>query len=77
MLVSKIDIIDQIPSDRLITQAQKIIAEKDAVILAEAKRIKTDFLTTLDKKHFLTKSVAKFLKPQKALTPKMLFEILK
>ena len=37
MLVSKIDIIDQIPSDRLITQAQKIIAEKDAVILAEGR----------------------------------------
>ena len=77
LLVSKIDITSQIPNDRLVTQAQKVIAKKDALILAEAKQAKTHFLVTLDRKHFLIKSVAKFLKPQKVLTPKMFFKILK
>ncbi len=34
------------------------------------------FLVTLDRKHFMTKNVAHFLKPQKVLTPKELIELL-
>jgi len=74
-LVSKIKILDQEPDDRLIRQTQKIIVKKDAVILAEAKNSKADFLVTLDKKHFLKDSVRKFLSPQKILTPKDLLTL--
>ena len=75
MLVSQIGIIQQVPNPKLINQAKKVIAEKDAVILQEAKRAKTHYLVTLDKKHFLTLKVEKYLKPQKVLTPKMLIQI--
>ncbi len=72
MLVSQINLIQQTPNQKLINQAKKIIVEKDAVILQEAKQAKTNFLITLDQKHFLNQKVDKFLKPQKALTPKEL-----
>lgn len=75
MLVNQIEILDQMPDDKLIAQAKKIIAEKDAVILAEAKKAKCDFLVTPDKKHFLTPKAKEFLKPKKILTPKMLIAI--
>lgn len=65
------------PEVKLINQAKKVIHPKDAVILAEAKRAKADYLITLDKKHFLTEPVSKFLKPQRVLIPKMYFEIIK
>ena len=74
MLAGKIKILDQKPDKKRILEAQKVIAEKDASILAEAKEAKTDFLVTLDKKHFLTKDIEKFLNKQKVLTPKMLIE---
>lgn len=76
MLVEKIQTIQQVPDDLLIKKARKIIAEKDSVILAESKNSKAHFLATLDKKHFLTESVATFLNPQKVVTPKMLIEII-
>jgi len=77
MLVQKIKILDSLPDDQLIAKTKAIIAIKDAVILAEAKKAKADFLVTLDKTHFLTSAVDKFLKPQKALTPKMPLELIK
>ena len=76
-LVAKIHILDQKPDPSLIIKAKKVIAEKDAVILAEAKQAKSDFLVTLDKKDFLNEKVTQYLKPTIALTPKMLFEFLK
>lgn len=76
MLVEKIKILQQLPNSSLIKKSKKVITEKDSVILAESYKSKADFLVTLDQKHFLTKSVAKFLKPQRALTPKMLIEII-
>lgn len=75
LLVDKITIYDQLPSDADIKKAKIVIAEKDAVILSEAKQAQTSFLVTLDRKHFMTKEVANFLKPQKALTPKELIEL--
>lgn len=74
MLAEQIGITQQVPSHLIIKKAKKAIVEKDSVILAESYQSKADFLVTLDQKHFLSDSVAKFLKPQKALTPKMLIE---
>lgn len=74
MLVSKLSIIDQIPNEEQITKAKKVIAEKDAVILAEAKKSNCEYLITLDKKDFLQEKVYKFIKPKKILTPKMFFK---
>ena len=74
-LVDKITIHDQLPDDKKIKRAKKVIAEKDAVILSEAKQAQTSFLVTLDRKHFMTKNVANFLKPQKVLTPKELIQL--
>ena len=76
MLVGKITIIQQLPNSQLIEKAKKVIVEKDSIILAESYKSKADFLVTLDRKHFLTEPVAKFLKPQKALTPKMFIELI-
>lgn len=75
-LVAKTQILDQKPDLSLVKKAQKVIEEKDSVILAEAKQAKCDFLVTLDKKDFLNEKVAKFLKPKIALTPKGLIELL-
>ena len=77
MLVTRLDIILSNPSENLIRQAKKVIVEKDAVILAEAKKSKCDYIITLDKKDFLQEKVFKFIKPKRILTPKMFFEILK
>lgn len=76
-LVGKTQILDQKPDINLTKSAKKVIAAKDAVILAEAKQANVDFLVTLDKKDFLNEKVAKYLKPTIALTPKMLFVQLK
>jgi len=75
MLVSKLSIVDQIPSDVQIIKAKKVIAEKDAVILAEVKRSNCEYLITLDKKDFLQEKVYKFIKPKRVLTPKQFFDI--
>lgn len=74
MLVSKIKILEQTPNNKQIRQAEKVIVKKDAVILAEAKQANTDYLVSLDKKHFMSPSVEKFLGETKILTPKMLIE---
>lgn len=76
MLAEKLEILKQLPDTKFIEETKKIIVEKDSVILAESHKSKADFLVTLDRKHFLTESVAKFLKPQRTLTPKMLIEII-
>ena len=75
-LAEKTQTLNQKPDPGLIIIAKKIIAEKDAVILAEAKQVKCDFLVTLDRKDFLNEKVAKFLKPSIALTPKDLIKTL-
>ncbi len=74
MLTKKLIISKQLPNNKLITKAEKIIVKKDAMILAEAKQAKTNFLITLDRKHFLTTKIRSFLKPQKILTPKLFFK---
>lgn len=74
LLAKRLEIINQTPDDKIIAGAEAAIVKKDAVILAEAKSAKTDFLVSLDKKHFLTLKAAKFLGKTKVLTPKMLIE---
>ncbi len=74
LLVSKITILNQVPNQRQIESAKKVIVEKDAVILASAKLAKSQILLTLDQKHFLTPTVGEFMKPAQILTPKMFFE---
>lgn len=76
LLVDLLIIKKQKPDDKLISKARKVIAEKDAPILAEAKQARCNFLVSLDKKHFLTTPVADFLKPQIIMTPKILIELL-
>lgn len=76
-LVDKLIIYDQLPDEKGIKKAKKVIVEKDAVILSEAKQAQTSFLITLDRKHFMAKEVASFIKPQKVLTPKELIELTK
>lgn len=77
MLVDKLEVAGQLTDNLLIQKAKQVIVKKDAVILAEAKKSKCNYLVTLDKKHFLRPEVANFLKPQKVLTPKMFLEIIK
>jgi predicted nucleic acid-binding protein len=69
-LATKLRIINQQPIPKLINQAQKVIVKKDALILAEAKQAKANFLVTLDRKHFLKPQPRKFVSPQKIVTPK-------
>lgn len=57
------------PEAETIALCEKFIHFKDAPILAAAITKKVDILLTLDRKHFLTKSVADFAKPMKILTP--------
>ena len=75
LLVEQLTIIDQRPDESVIRQAKKVIAQKDAVILAEAKQSKAEVVVTLDKKHFLTPKAAKFMGKQKVVTPKILLAI--
>lgn len=70
LLVRQLTIVDQHPSDRLIAKAKKCIAQKDAIILAEAKTAPCDMLVTLDRKHFLTEQAKAFIHPKKILLPK-------
>lgn len=76
-LVEKLEITHDLPGEKLVDQARKVIAEKDAVILAEAKRLQADYLVTLDKKHFLTPEVGKFLRSRRIMTPKMVLDKLR
>ncbi len=72
LLVEQLTILSQAPQSERIKEANAVIAQKDAVILAEAKESKADILATLDKKHFFTQAVTDFVKPQKIMAPKMI-----
>ena len=69
-LAEKIKIVD------FINKAEEVIAKKDAVILSQAKQARTNFLVTLDKRHFLKAKATKFISPTKVLTPKDLLQML-
>lgn len=74
LLMSQLTLLPQSPGVERIKRAKTVIVEKDAVILAEAKQSKADIIATLDKKHFFTKTVMDFVKPQKILAPEMILK---
>ena len=73
LLVDRLIILNHIPNQKQIESAKKVIAEKDAPILASAKLAKSQILLTLDQRHFLIPAVERFIKPAQILTPKMFF----
>lgn len=74
LLSKKLVILNQLPNEARIKRARKVIVKKDAIILAEARTSRAEYLVTLDKKHFFSEKVRRFLKPQRVVTPKMLIE---
>ena len=76
LLSKNLEIIHIKPNAKVILKAKKVIAEKDAPILADAKGSNINILVTLDQKDFLKPEVEKFLHPKKIMTPKILLEIL-
>lgn len=71
-LVRQMTILKQHPSRPRYALAKKVIADKDAMILAEAKHSRAPYIATLDRKHFFTGEVSRFVKPQQIVTPKMI-----
>lgn len=71
-LIKHLTLIDSTPNPVAIAKAQAVIVQKDAVILAEAKQANSDYLVTLDQKHFFTQKVITYLTPTKVVTPKQL-----
>lgn len=53
---------------------EKIINEKDALVLAGAGKSKVDYLVTLDRKHFFTNKMRLARLPFKIVTPGQLIE---
>lgn len=70
LLVDRIKILDIGLNKSDVEKAEKFIVKKDAVILSQAKASKSNFLLTLDKKHFLQEKAINYIKPTKILTPK-------
>lgn len=58
------------PSPEDIREYEKIIEPKDAHVLASAIESKSDYLITLDQKHFFTDKIKKTKLPVKIVTPK-------
>ena len=76
LLARQVKILDQTPNTKLIQKALKVIVEKDAVILAEAKQSQARYLVTLDTHHFFTPRARNFVKPTKIVSPKILFHFI-
>jgi len=74
MLVGQLEIISLVPDKDQIRRAESVTAKKDAPILASFLISKAQFLVTLDRKHLLIDSVKSFIKPSRAVIPKMLIE---
>ncbi|MCL5984994.1 MAG: PIN domain-containing protein [Actinobacteria bacterium] len=62
-------IIAEVPSDKLLSDCEKIINQGDAHVLAAAITGRCDFLLTLDRKHFITASLKSADLPFIILTP--------
>ena len=73
MLAELLTITESNLSASEIVLTKKVIAEKDAAILADFKKSKCSILIILDKKDFLQERVLKFVKPKRVLTTKMFF----
>lgn len=75
ILSENIHILNHIPNQAQIQEAERVIAKKDAVILAEVKYASVTYVVTLDIKHFFTNDVKQFLYPVKIVTPKELLTL--
>jgi predicted nucleic acid-binding protein len=60
-------------TEREILAASKIVARKDAPIVAAARKAKVDFLVTLDKKHLLDKPEISDFVGANVVTPMIAF----
>ena len=76
LLVKQLELLKIVPNQKAIMNAEKVIAKKDAPIIADAKNSSIQILLTLDRKDFLRPSVEKYLAPKKILTPKMFYKLL-
>lgn len=76
VLVEKLkQIISTMPSMRDISNAGKVIVQKDAVILSQFKSSECDILLTLDKKDFINDKVRRYIDPKKIVTTKQFYEL--
>ncbi|OGK21650.1 hypothetical protein A3C23_02640 [Candidatus Roizmanbacteria bacterium RIFCSPHIGHO2_02_FULL_37_13b] len=73
---AKLGVIDE-PLPELIELCEKVIYNKDAPILAAAIQSPCQYLVTLDRKHFLTNEVAKFVKKIVIITPGDFIKLMK
>lgn len=71
---SKITVLDY-PDKKDVSPWYGVIDSKDAHVLASATQTMTDYLVTLDRKHFMLSEVKKAV-PFKIVTPKELIEVL-
>lgn len=62
-------VLEKLPAEEEIKKFYSLIATKDVHVLATAVQAKTEFLVTLDKKHFFTPKLKKAKLPLKILTP--------
>lgn len=74
MLVKYCEILTELPDERELLKARKVIVEKDSAILSEFKQSDCSHLITLDKRDFLQDIVRKFIKPKEVVTPKEFIE---
>lgn len=68
-LANKLDISKTRIEKKSVLRAKRVIAEKDAAILVDAKVAKSDYLVTLDRKDFFQPKVFTYMKPAKVVTP--------
>lgn len=68
-LASKLEVRDTVIDEKMIISAKKVIVDKDAAILAEAKKSRVRYLVTLDRKDFFQSRVFAYIKPAKIVTP--------
>jgi predicted nucleic acid-binding protein len=62
------------PSKQVVLEAAKLVALKDAPILAAAKFAKVDILATLDKRHLLDRPELESFIASRILRPKEAYE---
>lgn len=65
------------PINREIKQYYQIINQKDAHVLAAAKKYQVNYLITLDKKHFFSKKLEQSKLPFEIITPKQFLQKLR
>ena len=75
-LVSRLEVRQTTIDERAIGEARRVIVQKDATILAEAKKARADYLVTLDRKDFFNEKVRKFAAPGKIVTPGQLIALI-